>query len=153
MGGEVDQKTQVNDAVVGADHGLHTGQGRSARLRDRLALGLMLLSALGALYGFVSSVGTVTGASLATQQVEAWRMIGFLMFSGVFVLLGLWPRRYPYLWELTIANKVALTLVQLILISRATNAMADGVVDAVVSVFLILAYILSRGYESWRRAR
>jgi hypothetical protein len=153
MGGEVDQKAQVNDAVVGADRGLHTGQGRSARLRDRLALGLMLLSALGALYGFVSSVGMVTGASLAMQQVEAWRMIGFLMFSGVFVLLGLWPRRYPYLWELIIANKVALTLVQLILISRATNAMTDGVVDAAVSVFLILAYILSRGYKSWRRVR
>jgi hypothetical protein len=147
------QKTHVSSTGIGPDQALHTTHRPNATLRDRVALALMLLSALGAFYGFISSIGAVTGASLATQQVEVWRMIGLLMFSGVFVLLGFWPRRYPYLWEFTIANKVALTLVQLILISRASNAVADGSIDAVVSAFIVLAYILSRGYESWRQAR
>ena len=41
-------------------------------IRDRLATGLMLLSALAALYAFVGAVGTVLTAGPATQQVEAW---------------------------------------------------------------------------------
>src|SRR6516164_7639320 len=81
-------------------------------VRDRIATVLMLVSALGALYAFFTAIGAVQAAGPATQQVETWRMFGFLMFAGVFVLLGLWPRRLPGLWELTIANKVGLTIVE-----------------------------------------
>src|SRR6478672_6254728 len=85
-------------------------------LRDRIATVLMLVSALGALYAFITSIGAVQTAGRATQQVETWRMFGFLMFAGVFVLLGLWPRRLPGLWELTIADKVGLTVTEALLI-------------------------------------
>ena len=41
-------------------------------------------------------------------------MVSFTMFAAVFALLGIWPRRYPYLWEITIINKIALTFVELV---------------------------------------
>lgn len=120
--------------------------------RDRIAAGLMLLVAVGALYGFVTSIGLVVAAGPATQQVEAWRMMGFLMFAGIFVLLALWPRRYPYLWELLIVNKAALTVVEALLIPlHAADAQTTAIVDAIVTVLIIAAYILSRGYTSWTR--
>ncbi len=80
---------------------------RTSVLRDRIALGLMLVSALGALYALATAIGATSAAGPATQQVEAWRALGYLMFAAIFVLLGLWPRRYPYLWEVVIVNKAA----------------------------------------------
>jgi len=85
-------------------------------LGDRITTVLMLVSALGVLYAFITSIGAVQTAGPATQQVETWRMFGFLMFAGVFILLGVWPRRLPGLWELTIANKVGLTIAEALLI-------------------------------------
>jgi len=38
--------------------------------------------------------------------------------AGVFVLLGLWPRRLPGLWELPIANKAGLTIAEALLIGK-----------------------------------
>jgi hypothetical protein len=110
----------------------------------------MLLAALGALYAAVASIGEVTSAGPSTQQVYAWRMVSFTMFAAVFALLAIWPRRYPYLWEVTIINKIALTLVELVLISRASQAVANGIIDAILSVLLIAAYLLSRGYQATR---
>lgn len=119
-------------------------------VRDRIATVLMLVSALGALYAFSTAVGAVQAAGPATQQVETWRMFGFLMFAGVFVLLGVWPRRLPGLWELTIADKVGLTVVEALLIgNHADGAQFAAVSDGILCVFLIAAYLLSRGYTAW----
>jgi hypothetical protein len=73
---------------------------------------LMLISALGALYSFATAVAATAQADPANQQVEAWRAVGFAFFVRVFVLLALWPRRYPGIWELVILDKGILTLVQ-----------------------------------------
>jgi hypothetical protein len=119
-------------------------------VRDRIATVLMLVSALGALYAFITAIGAVQAAGPATQQVEAWRMFGFLMFAGVFVLLSVWPRRLPGLWELTIANKVGLTIMEALLIgNNAAGAQFAAISDGILSVLLIAAYLLSRGYTAW----
>ncbi len=123
---------------------------RTSVLRDRIALGLMLLSALGALYAFVTAIGATSAAGPATQQVEAWRALGYLMFAALFVLLGLWPRRYPYLWEVVIVNKAALTVVEIVLIGKgAADAQSSALADGILTVLLVAAYLLSRGYASW----
>ena len=54
-------------------------------------------------------------AGSVTQQVDTWHMFGL---AGVFVLLGLWPRRLPGLWELPIANKAGLTIAEALLIGK-----------------------------------
>jgi uncharacterized transporter YbjL len=124
---------------------------RGADIRDRIATVLMLVSALGALFAFITAVGAVQAAGPATQQVETWRMFGFLMFAGVFVLLGVWPRRLPGLWELTIANKVGLTVMEVLLIgNHADGAQSAAIADAILCALLIVAYLLSRGYTAWR---
>jgi hypothetical protein len=123
----------------------------ASSVRDRIATGLMLVSALGALYAFATSIAAVQMAGPATQQVETWRMFGFLMFAGVFVLLGVWPRRMPGLWELTIADKVGLTVMEALLIrNHADGAQFAAVSDGILSVVLMAAYVLSRGYTAWR---
>jgi uncharacterized transporter YbjL len=115
-----------------------------------MATGLMLVSALGALYAFTTSIAAVQAAGPATQQVETWRMFGFLMFAGVFVLLGVWPRRLPGLWELTIANKIGLTVMEALLIrNHAVGAQFAAISDGILSAVLIAAYLLSRGYTAW----
>ena len=121
------------------------------KLRDRIATAFMLVSALGALYAFITAIGAVQTAGPATQQVETWRMFGFLMFAGVFILLGVWPRRLPGLWELTIANKVGLTIAEALLIrNNAAGAQFTAISDGILSAFLVAAYLLSRGYTAWR---
>jgi hypothetical protein len=123
----------------------------ASTLRDRIATVFMLVSALGALYAFITSIGAVQKAGSATQQVETWRLFGFLMFAGVFILLGVWPRRLPGLWELTIVSKVGLTVVEALLIgNNAVGAEFAAIVDSVLSVLLVIAYLLSRGYTAWR---
>jgi len=101
--------------------------------------------------GCAPHIGAAQTAGPATQQVETWRMFGFLMFAGVFVLLGLWPRRLPGQWELTIANKVGLTVAEALLIgNHAAGAQFAATADGILSVLLIAAYLLSRGYTTWR---
>lgn len=72
----------------------------------------MLVSALGAAYSCRSSVGRVLAAGPTTQRVETWRMVGFALVAALVALLALRPRRYPWLWELVIADKLVLTLIQ-----------------------------------------
>jgi hypothetical protein len=71
------------------------------------------------------------------------------MFAGVFILLGVWPRRLPGLWELTIANKVGLTVAEVLLARNdATCAWSAAIADAILCALLIVAYLLSRGYTA-----
>jgi hypothetical protein len=120
--------------------------------RDRIAMFLMLLAALGALYALISAVGVALSAGPETQQVEWWRAFGFVVFTVLFVLLAFWPRRYPGIWELVLLDKAALTLVEVALIgNQAANAASTAVADGILTLLILAAYILSRGYSSWKR--
>ena len=79
---------------VGCMTSLDTSTRTVATRRDRVATGLMLLAAIGAFISFVTSITSVATASPATQVVEIWRMYGFVIFTGLYVLLAFWPRRY-----------------------------------------------------------
>jgi hypothetical protein len=119
--------------------------------RDWMATILMLVAALGALYALITSIGVAAASGPDTQQVEWWRVFGFLMFTGLFVLLAFWPRRYPGLWELLILDKAALTVVEAVLIkNNAADAVTTAEADGILTVILLAAYLLSRGYRSWR---
>ena len=120
--------------------------------RDRWAMILMLVAALGALYALVTGFGTATSSSPEIQQVEWWRVFGFLMFAGLFVLLAFWPRRYPFLWELLILDKALLTIAEVVLIgNQAKDAVSTAEADGILTVILVAAYVLSKGYRSWWR--
>src|SRR5262245_40918672 len=121
--------------------------------RDRLAAGLMLLAALGALAAAIGAVGAVSDAGPTTRIVEAWRLYGFVLFAGLFVLLALWPRQERGVWELAIFHKLALTITALWWLSGDTED-ADTVIvsDGTLTVLLVAAYVLTRGWTAWRPA-
>jgi peptidoglycan/LPS O-acetylase OafA/YrhL len=124
-----------------------------ATWRDRVAAGLMLLVTLGALIAFVTAISAVATANPATQVVEIWRMYGFIVFAGLFMLLAFWPRRYAGIWELVILNKVALSITGLVLLGRgATDAQTILIFDGSLAVITIVAYVLAKGYTAWKRA-
>jgi hypothetical protein len=127
--------------------------GNASVVRDRIAMALLLLSAAGALVSFLGSIGPALTASSDTQVVETWRAYGYLVFAGLFVLLAFRPRRFPGVWELAIFHKVALTISALTIISGAAGAGTIFVADGLVTIFLIVSYMLSRGYSAWATLR
>jgi hypothetical protein len=119
---------------------------------DRVAMALMLLSAIGALFAFAGAVATALDASSATVVVETWRMLGFLVFAGIFLILALRPRHYPGLWELAILHKGGMTIFGAVLArGDASGAGIVAVVDGVLVVMIISAYLFSEGYTGWQR--
>jgi hypothetical protein len=86
----------------------------------------------------------------ATKVVETWRMYGLAVFAGLFVLLAVRPRGYRWLWELVIANKVALTLTAVVYLAQGGVTAAGTIViwDGVLSVVLVAAYACCRGWTA-----
>jgi hypothetical protein len=117
--------------------------------QDRLGRGLMWLAALGAFSAFVSAGATVNSAAAETVWVETWRLFGFLVFTGMFVLLALRPRNSAGIWELAFFHKMAMAISAIFLIG-ADGAVMGGTTDAILAVLIALAYILTRGWRAWR---
>ena len=135
---------------------VHTPDGVAtdvARTRDRIAQVLLALAALGAALAVASSVGGVAEAGPDTRMVETWRLLGFGVFAGMFLLLAYRPRHYAGIWELSIANKVALSLAALAYGSGTTGATEALIADSAVAVILIVAYVLTRGWTAWSTVR
>ncbi|MGS2648594.1 hypothetical protein [Streptosporangium sp. G12] len=123
--------------------------------RDRIARIMLWLAAAGAAGAALTAAGTVWDADGATKVVETWRAYGLVVFTGLFVLLALAPRGYRGVWELVIFHKIALTVTALLY--AAHGGIADTATiagwDGTVSVLLVGAYVLSRGWMSspdWR---
>lgn len=121
----------------------------SSRGQDRLGRGLMWLAALGALAAFASALAGIGNATPETLWVETWRLFGFLVFTGMFVLLALWPRTSAGVWELAFFHKAAMGVSALFL-SGAKGVAQAGAIDAVLAVIILMAYILTRGWTAWK---
>lgn len=119
------------------------------RWQDRLGRGLMWLAALGALAAFASALAVVNRATSETIWVETWRLFGFLVFTGMFVLLALRPRNAAGVWELAFFHKAAMAVSALFL-SDADGAALAGTIDAVLAIVILVAYILTRGWIAWK---
>ena len=126
--------------------------GNFPRWQDRLGRGLMWLAALGALAAFASSLGAVNSATPETIWVETWRLFGFLVFTGMFVLLALFPRNLSGVWELAFFHKAAMAVSALFL-SGAKGAAVAGTIDGVLAILIAVAYICTRGWMAWKNLR
>lgn len=125
----------------------------SQKGRDRAAMVLMLLATLGALSAFAGSVGMATAAGPETVMVEIWRMYGFLVFAGLFLLLALRPRRYVGVWELVFFHKGALSVTAALIGGGASGAPTVVLIDGILAAITVAAYFLARGYTGWKRFR
>lgn len=124
--------------------------------RDRVARTLMIL--LG-----VSTVGAFANAALhfgaiAPERVniEAWRMFAYVVFAGLFTLLGLFPRRMPGLWELVFFQKAAVAVFLTFFVHGgaigayyADNASSITSVDFALAAVTLVCYVLARGWRAW----
>lgn len=122
--------------------------------KDRIAKILLLLCAFGALASFFLNIENVTTADFDTKVVEIWRLFGFLVFTGLFVLLALYPRRYAGIWELVIFHKAAVAIAIPLLIQKTTlDIESIAITDGVLAIIVVVAYILSKGYTAWGTLR
>ncbi|NES28739.1 hypothetical protein GCE86_20730 [Micromonospora terminaliae] len=117
-------------------------------VRDRIGRVLLWLAAVGALAAALGAYGTVADAEPAVKVVETWRAYGFLVFAGLFALLAVRPRGYRGVWPLVIFHKLAMTVTALV---YTRNAAIEGtgtvlIVDGALSVLLVLALVLCRGW-------
>jgi hypothetical protein len=130
-------------------------------MRDRIALGLMSLMSLGSLYVFMDSLLTFVSIPPSAVAVEAWRIFGYIVFAGLFLLAGVLPRTAPGIWELIIFHKAAtaLYLIPYIGIDTGTGTTATKtILNIVLTDFLLVAltaisYALTKGWQAWRLRR
>ncbi|WP_247003432.1 hypothetical protein [Halosolutus gelatinilyticus] len=123
------------------------------RWRRSAATGILVLAALGALYAFVAAIPTVRAASPETVVVESWRLFGFLVFAGLFLLLAYRPDQYPGVWELVIFHKAALAVYLAGFGTDAVDGPAVAATDGALAIALVVAYLLVEGYRNWDRLR
>lgn len=122
----------------------------TTRRRDRVAMILMIIAAIGAFFAFIGAVGAASAAGPETRIVETWRMLGFVVFSGLFLLLAFRPRLLPGVWELAIFHKAGMAIAGMLMISQgAVDAASVAVADGTLAVVLVAAYLLARGYSAW----
>jgi len=111
---------------------------------------LMWIAAASALIAGLSSIPTVMDASNATKVVETWRCYGYFVFAALFALLAWRPHNYRGVWEIVIINKLALTVTAISYAMERNIADASTVLtwDGGLSITLVVAYILARGWQS-----
>ena len=118
--------------------------------QNRLGSFLMWVAASGALLAFVSGISVVASTTSNVVWLETWRNFGFLMFAGMFALLALRPRLSPGIWELAFFHKATMAISALFLID-VNEAAEAGLIDGILAVMLLIAYLCMRGWRGWSR--
>lgn len=125
--------------------------------RDRIARILMITLGIASVGAFANAALEFNAIAPDRVNVETWRMFGYLVFAGLFTLLGLFPRRMTGIWELALFHKigVAVFLAYFVKAETATGAyFADGaaniiLVDAILAATTFVSYLLAQGWRAW----
>lgn len=120
-------------------------------MRDRrIARGLLILAALGALISFAGAFATVDKADDVLRITAVHDLLGFPVYAVLFLQLAWKPRALPGLWEILIAQKGVMSVLAFTIYRDADSATITAVVDGILTLVLIAAYVLSRGYSAWQ---
>jgi len=126
-----------------------TGKNASASRRDRWAASILAVCAVGAIVATAVSAGELADTSEVTRVAETWRVMALPVFAGLFLILARGLRRTAGLWELVIANKIALVVAGATYLRGVDGAGDFVVVDGALVVMLVVAYVLGRGWTVW----
>jgi hypothetical protein len=98
----------------------------------------------------VSDLPTVLAAGRGSAVVETWRLYGFVLFTGLFAWLAVRPRGHRGIWELVIANKLALTVTGIAFVWHGGVTGAAGVVtwDGLLTAVLVAAYVVGQCWQA-----
>ena len=120
---------------------------------DRLARKLIISLGIASLGAFANAAFEFAAIALDGIGIEACRMFAFPVFAGLFILLGLLPRRMPGLWELVIYHKAAVPIFLAYFVKAAAGKiLSDAGVTPVDTLFVVttlFCYRLARGWRAW----
>lgn len=120
-----------------------------ARWADRTGRTLLALCAAATLLAFGDGISKIVNASDAQLMQEFWRTTAYLVFAGLWAILAIAPRKYPGIWELVLVQKIAVSVFALALLDK-PEAVRNATVDSSLVVATIAAYVLCRGWYTWR---
>ncbi|MDI5939163.1 MULTISPECIES: hypothetical protein [Micromonospora] len=120
------------------------------RWQDRTGRILMAITAAATLVPFVEGVSRLGGLSDDLILTEYWRTCAYIVFAGMWAMLAVAPRKQRGMWELLLFHKIAVT-VQATFVLDVPHAVRTLVADGSVSVTTVAAYVLCRGWHTWRR--
>lgn len=127
-----------------------------ARRSGRIVAG-RVLAAVAAGSALVAAAGAVPGVLAAdrTDRIAlTWWMYGLVVFAALFALLAVRPLGTRWLWEIVLANKLALavTAAAYLAADGATDAGTIVVTDGGLFVALLGGYLCVRGWRAGRHA-
>jgi hypothetical protein len=124
--------------------------GKDRRQRDRISFGLMGLLGLAAIFAFFRKLGMMDAYEGARAVVEAWRLLGYLVFAALYFLVAAFPRRTPGIWELLFAHKAAMVVLILTVYTDAgEDRMLTLAVDSLLVIVTAAGYFLASGWRAW----
>src|SRR5215510_6095797 len=75
--------------------------------RDKLGRGVMWLLVVLTLAAFADGLRRMGAAGADRIWIETWRTFAYVVFGGLFAILGWRPRHSPGIWELGFAPSTA----------------------------------------------
>ena len=124
---------------------------RPTSTADRIGRGLLAVCAIATVWAFANGILIMTRVSDERVITEAWRTFAYVVFAGLWAMLAAGPRRQPGVWELVLVQKTAITVFALAALDL-PDARMTALGDASLVVATAVAYVLCRGWESWRPA-
>jgi peptidoglycan/LPS O-acetylase OafA/YrhL len=121
-----------------------------ARWADRTGRTLLAIDSIATLGAFAQGIPRVLDAADEQLLTEFWRTTAYIVFAGMWALLAIAPRKQRGIWELILVQKIAVTLFALASIGK-PEAVQTAIIDGFVVVTTVAAYVLCRGWYTWRR--
>jgi hypothetical protein len=118
---------------------------------DRIGRTLLAVCAIATLGAFAQGIQLIADASDDDLITQAWRTFAYLVFAGLWGMLAWAPRQQRGMWEMLFVHKIAITVFALAVIDKPT-AVQHVVIDGTVVVATAVAYVLCRGWYTWRPA-
>ncbi|QKG85078.1 hypothetical protein GXN76_11775 [Kroppenstedtia pulmonis] len=120
-------------------------------MRTTIARWIMVFCAFSAAVAFVTGVEKAFTAPEDQKIVELWRLFGFIVFAAIFSFLAMAPLGYPGIWEIVIFHKLAMAVCALFFMGdNVDGAGFIALIDGLLAILIITAYLLSKGYTSWK---
>lgn len=118
--------------------------------RDRIGRILFGLLSASTLVAFADGIPEAASAGPDTYFMQWWRTLAYLVFAAIFALLAARPRTTPGMWEIVFIQKVAITIIGYLDVTAA-EALRDSSVDLYLVVVMVPAWVLCRGWLSWKK--
>lgn len=114
---------------------------------------LLIIAALTAAFASGMAIAQLSAAGPEHLVVDAWRAFGLMVFAGLFALVAWRPTSYPGLMELAFAHKVGIALIGWSILGEARDSWTALIVDGLLALALLVAYVLLGCHRAWRRPR